>query len=294
MEAAAARTQPAESLRVPAAEKPLFEITGGRVGITRDTFRELWASREVVLAFAVRSIKVRYKQAAIGVAWAVLQPVAAAALFALFLGRLSHIGSEGVPYLLFALTGMAAWTYFSQSAAGAMESLVENSALLRKVYFPREALPLSAVLGGLVDLLPTLATVMIAAALYGVYPDLTWLALPLPVLLIVMTAAALGLAVSGVNVYYRDVRYALPFALQVGLFATPVVYSLSIVPADWRTPYAILNPLAAATDSFRRIVLHGAWPQPEVLGGAFAWVLLLLTGGYVLFKRLERGFADRI
>jgi homopolymeric O-antigen transport system permease protein len=294
VEATAAPAERADSLREAVTEKPLVEITGGRVGITRATFSELWAFREVVLAFALRSVKVRYKQAAIGVAWAVLQPMAAAALFAVFLGRLSHIGSEGVPYLLFALTGMAAWSYFSSGAASAMDSLVENSSVLRKVYFPREALPLAAVLAGLVDLLPSLATLIAVAALYGVYPDVAWLALPLPMLLAIMTATALGLAVSGINVYYRDVRYALPFALQIGLFASPVVYSLSIVPEGWRTAYGILNPLAATIDSLRRIVLHGEWPQPAILGGAFAWVFLLLAAAYVLFKRLERGFADRI
>jgi ABC-type polysaccharide/polyol phosphate export permease len=294
VEATAHVERPRTAARVAATEQPLFEITGGRARITRATFRELWMFREVVFAFALRGIKVRYKQATIGVAWVVLQPVAAAALFALFLGRLSKIGSEGVPYLLFALTGLACWTYFSQAAASAMDSLLTSSSMVRKVYFPREALPLAAVLAGLVDLLPAVATVIAAAALYGVYPNVAWLALPLPLLLVVVAAAALGLAVSGMNVYYRDVRHALPFVLQVGLFASPVVYSLDVVPEGWRSVYAILNPLAAAIDSLRRIVLHAQWPEPEILAGSFAWTFALLFLGYVLFKRLERGFADRI
>lgn len=294
MEAATAGADAASALGAPTGELPTVEITGGRRHVTRDTFRELWSAREVLAAFAVRAVKVRYKQAAIGVLWAILQPVAAAALFAVFLGRLSDIGSEGVPYLLFALTGMACWSYFSQAAGSAMESVVENSSLLRKVYFPREVLPIAAVLSALVDLLPALATVAVAAALYGVYPDVTWVALPIPLLLLVFTAAALGVALSGLNVYYRDVRYALPFAMQLGLFASPVVYSLSVVPGGWRTFYAIFNPIAAAIDSTRRIVLHGTWPDFEIVGAAFAWVALLLAVGYVLFKRLERGFADRV
>ncbi len=275
-------------------EPPVIEVVGGPGGVTRDSFRELWLFREVLWAFTVREVKVQYKQAAIGIGWAVIQPVLAAALFAVFLGRLSKVGSEGVPYLLFALAGMVCWTYFSTAAAAAMNSLVDNAALLRKIYFPREVLPLSALLAGLVSFLPGLATLVVAAALYGISPTIAWLALPLPLLILLLAAAAMSVALSGVNVYYRDVRYALPFVLQLGLFASPIVYSLSVLPDRWRTAYAIVNPVAAAIDATRRIVIHGTWPQLGITLGAIGWSLLAFAAGYVLFKRLERGFADRI
>jgi lipopolysaccharide transport system permease protein len=281
----------AASGAVPA---PVLTITGGRGRLTVDSLRELWRFREVLWAFAVRTVKVKYKQAAVGVGWAVLQPALAAAIFALFFGRLNHLTSEGVPYLVFALAGMVCWTYFSGSASGAMNSLVDNSVLLRKIYFPREVLPLSAVLAGLADFLPGLATLIVAAALYGVAPTVAWLALPVPLVILALAAGALGVGVAGVNVYYRDVRYALPFVLQVGIFLTPVAYSLSTIPDRWRTAYAIFNPVAAAIDAMRRIVLHGTWPQLWTTVGAIGWSLLVLAAGYALFKRMERGFADRV
>jgi lipopolysaccharide transport system permease protein len=189
---------------------------------------------------------------------------------------------------------MVCWGFFSSASSTAMESIVADQVMLRKVYFPREIFPLAAVSAALVDLLPALATLIIAALAYGQTPTLAWLALPLPILLLVLSALVLGLTLSSLNVYYRDVRYVLPFVLQLGMFATPVVYSLSVVPSRWRLPYEIGNPVAAAIDSLRRIVVHGAWPQFTPLLAATAWALLATTGGYVLFKRLERGFSDRV
>jgi lipopolysaccharide transport system permease protein len=275
-------------------QKPLLEIAGGPGGVSRESLRELWSFREELFAFVVRQVKVKYKQAAVGVGWSVIQPVLAAGLFALFLGKLSNVGSEGAPYFLFALAGMIAWTYFSGAAGLAMESLITDQALLRKVYFPREVLPLAAVGAAFVDFLPALGTLVIAALLYGITPTVAWLALPLPAVLLAVTAAAFGLGLSGVNVYYRDVRYALPFVLQLGLFASPVVYPLSALPGSWRTVYAILNPVAAAIDALRRIVIHQAWPDFGVTFAALGWALILAIGAYAFFKRLERGFSDRV
>jgi lipopolysaccharide transport system permease protein len=276
------------------AGKPLLEIAGGRGRLTRDSFRELWHFREVQLAFVGRQLRVRYKQAIVGAGWVVVQPLAAAALFALFLGRYAGIESEGVPYLLFALTGTAAWSYFSGAANTGAESLVANQGLLRKIYFPREILPLTAVLSGLIDLAIGLLLVVAATLLYGIAPDVVWLALPLPILILVVFAAAFALALSSLNIYYRDIRYVLPFLLQVGLFASPIAYSLSLVPERWRDIYAVLNPIAAAVDGIRRILLHGSWPDAAVAFGALAWSLLLLAAALMLFKRLERGFSDRV
>jgi lipopolysaccharide transport system permease protein len=250
--------------------------------------------RHVLVGFVGREIKVRYKQTAIGIGWAVLQPIIAAVIFALFLGRLAHVASEGVPYLLFVLSGMVVWTYFSTTLNLAALSLFTNQSLLRKVYFPREILPLYGVLAGLVDLVPGLAVLICVTLLYGVWPTAAWLLLPLPLLIALVTSAGLGILLSALNVYYKDVRYALPFFLQVALFATPVVYSLSVVSEPWRSIYAVLNPMAAAVDGTRSIIAHGDVPDLAITFGALAWSLALLVFGYAQFKRLERSFSDRV
>jgi len=276
-----------------AEEKQLVVVHGGRGGISRSSLPEVWAFRDVLAAFVMRQVRVKYKQAAVGIGWSVLQPLLMAGIFALFLGKLAHGTSNGMPYFLFSLSGMVVWTTFSAAASGAMESLVSNQMLLRKVYFPREILPLSAVLAALFDLAPAFLMLCIVDALYGNAPTLSWLALPLAPLLIVLFASAVGLALSGLNVYYRDVRYALPFVLQIGLFASPIVYPLTIIPAHWRTLYEIANPVAAAIGTVR-LSLGGSWPSLAPVAGAALWSLLLGAIGYTLFKRLERGFSDRV
>lgn len=278
----------------PMRPKPELVVEGGPGRASIAALRELWQFRDVLTAFAVRHVKVKYKQAVVGIGWAVVQPVVAALLFALFLGHFAHIGSEGAPYILFALAGTVCWTSFSTAAASSVESLVADQMLLRKVYFPREVLPLASVLAALVDFAPALATVLVAAAIEGVYPSLSWLALPVPLLLLCLSALVFGLGLSGVNVYYRDVRYVLPFVLQLGLFVSPVVFSTLVVPPRWRLLYESVNPMAGAIEAMRRIVVHGAWPQWEPTLLALAWLLVLLTVAYVLFKRLERGFSDRV
>jgi lipopolysaccharide transport system permease protein len=273
---------------------PLLEVRGGGGGLSRDSLRELWVFREVLWAFIARQVKVKYKQAAVGVGWAVIQPLVSAALFALFLGRLARVPSEGVPYLLFALTGMVAWTYFSTAAGTASESLVADQGVLRKVYFPREVLPVAAVGAALLDLACGVLVLAVAATLFGHGPTWAWLLLGLPVLLLVISAAAFGVGLAALNVYFRDVRYALPFVMQLALFATPVVYPLSIIPRSWRAAYAILDPPAAAIDGVRRIVLHHAVPDIGLSLAALAVALLGLLFSYWMFKRLERGFSDRL
>lgn len=274
-------------------DPPILVVHGGPGRASVASLRELWSFREVIGAFAVRQVLVKYKQAVVGIGWAVIQPVGTALVFALFLGRFAHLASEGVPYVLFALAGTTAWSYFAAATTNAMESVVRDSTLLRKVFFPREILPLTAVLAGLFDFLPTFLVLLVAAAVDGVGPSLTWLAVPLPLLLLVLTSLAIGLGVSGLNAYYRDVRYLVPFLIQLLMFASPVVYSLSVVPARWRTLYLALNPVATAIEDIRRTVIHHTWPAVGPNGAALGWSLLLLSGGYILFKRLERGFADR-
>jgi ABC-type polysaccharide/polyol phosphate export permease len=271
----------------------MLEVVGGPGRLSRESFRELWHFREVQLAFAARQLKVRYKQAVVGAGWVVLQPLIASAIFAVFLGRYANISSEGVPFFLLALAGMAAWGYFTGTANTGAESLVANQNLLRKIFFPREILPLTPVISGLVDLAIALVVLVTATLAYGIRPAVSWLALPVPVLILVLFAAACAIGLSSLNIYYRDVRYVLPFVLQLGLFATPVAYPLSLIPSGWREPYAVANPIAAAIDALRRIVLHGRWPDPSMTLGALGWSLLLLVLAAFLFKRLERGFSDR-
>lgn len=297
--------EPVRPLTVPAdpdpaphivRERPRSEliIEGGSGRASISSLLELWQFRDVLSAFAVRHVKVKYKQAVVGIGWAVVQPVVAALLFALFLGRFAKIGSEGVPYIVFVLAGTACWTCFSTAAASAVESLVADQTLLRKVYFPREVLPTASVLAALVDFAPALATVVVAAAIYGIYPSIVWLALPVPIVLLTLSALAFGLGLSGLNVYYRDIRYVLPFVLQLGLFVSPVVFSTQVVPPRWRLLYESLNPVAAAIEAMRRVVVHHLWPAWEPTLFAFLWLAVLLFAAYSLFKRLERGFADRV
>jgi ABC-type polysaccharide/polyol phosphate export permease len=273
---------------------PELVVEGGPGRATRAGLRELWEFREVVTAFAARQVLVKYKQAFVGLGWSVLQPVTSAVIFSIFLGRFAHIGGEGLPYVLFVLAGMTSWTFFSGALGNSMESCVRDAVLLRKVFFPREVLPLASVLGSLVDFVPSLAILVLACAVKGIYPTWTLLAVPLPLLILVLTALGIGLGLSALNVYYRDVRYVLPFVIQVGLFATPVIFSLSLVPPRWRLAYQTLNPVATAIDDVRRVVAHHTWPAPLPNGLALCWALTLLVLGYLLFKRLERGFADRV
>ena len=277
---------PSPQVVVVDADKWLFNVAA--------SLREVWIFREVLLAFASRIIRVRYKQAALGIAWALVVPTISAILFTVVLGRVAHIASEGVPYLLFALCGMVAWGFFSTALGVAMDSVVADSALLRKVYFPREVLPFAAIVASLVDLVPTFVLLIIFCIAYGYTPAVEWLALPLVPILLVTGVAAYAMLPASLNVYYRDIRYILPFVLQLGLFASPVLWSLTRVAQPWRDLIIAVNPAACAIDALRRILLHHQWPQLLSTVSCLAWIGVLGLVGYFCFKRLERGFADRI
>jgi len=285
---------PADVGASPSATTPsVVEVSGGPGRASLDGLRELVAFHGVLTAFAIRDVRIKYKQAAIGIGWSVLQPLVAAGVFALFLGRLARVPSDGAPYFLMALSGLVVWTYFSSAVNAASESLVREQALLRKVFFPREILPLASILAAIVDLVPGLALLAMVCAAYG-RAGLALLFLPLALLPLVVAGIALGLALSAVNVYYRDVRYALPFVLQIGLFATPVVYPLAIVPEEWRDPYAILNPVAGVIEAVRSIAIEDRLPDALLLLANLGWAAALAVGAYLFFKRLERGFSDRV
>lgn len=269
-------------------------VDARRSRLSLDNLRELWAYREVFIAFTIRHFKVRYKQAAIGVGWSLLQPLLAAVLFAIFLGRFANLSGEGRPYFLFALAGLVPWTFCATALNSAADSLIRDSSMVRKVYFPREILPLSAVAAALVDLPAAIVVLLGVELATGGTPSLTWLLIPLPIFLLLLFASSMGLILSALNVYYRDIRHALPFLLQLIMFSSPIVYSLSVVPAEWRTVYQAVNPVATAIEDMRRLVLHNAWPDPLTNMWALMTLLVLLAGGYYLFQSLQRDFADHL
>jgi lipopolysaccharide transport system permease protein len=267
---------------------------GGGLGSLSSNLAEAWAFREVMLAFASRQVRVKYKQAAIGLTWVVIQPLIAALLFTVVLGKLAHVSSEGAPYLLFALCGMVAWNFFAEALTAGSESVVTDAPLLRKVYFPREVLPVAAIAASLVDLAPSFVLLLIFDVAYGRSPTLQWLALPIVPVVLAVGALAYILVPAALNVFYRDVRYVLPFIVQLGLFATPVIYSLQAIGQPFRDVFIILNPAACAIDCVRRVLLHHQWPEFGLTAASLVWSMLLAALTYYVFKKLERSFADRV
>lgn len=252
---------------------------------------ELWEYRELVYFLAWRDIKVRYKQTFFGAAWAVMQPVLTMLVFSLFFGRLAGVPSDGAAYPLFTFAALVPWGFFSYGLTQSANSLVASSNVVKKVYFPRIAIPLATVLSGAVDFVLALAVLGLMMAAYGA--PLTANALWLPPLFLLTFAAAFGagLWLAALNVYYRDVRYTLPFVAQLWLFATPVAYPSSMIPDPWRTAYG-LNPMAGVVEGFRWALLGtGSPPGPMVAVSAVA-ATLAAAGGAVYFRRMERTFAD--
>src|ERR1700721_529699 len=213
-------------------------------------FGELWDFRELVYFFVWRDIKIRYKQTAIGAGWAILQPFLTMLVFTLFFGKLAHIPSEGLPYPIFYYSALLPWMYFAASLQNATNTIVENQRLITKVYFPRLALPLSAVLSGLVDFGVSFLMFLVMMIYYGIRPGAAASWLPVFLLLAILTALGVGLWLSALNAIYRDVRYIVPFLVQFWLFASPVAYPSSLVPAKWRPLYG-LNPMAGVIGGFR-------------------------------------------
>jgi lipopolysaccharide transport system permease protein len=254
-------------------------------------FGELWSSRELLYFFVWRDIKIRYKQTAIGAAWAVLQPLLTMLVFSLFFGRLAHIPSGGLPYPVFYYSALLPWMYFAAALQNATNTIVENQRLITKVYFPRLALPLSAVVSGLVDFGVSFLMFLVIMAYYRIRPSAAMLWLPLFLLLAVLTALGVGLWLSALNAIYRDVRYVLPFLVQFWMFASPVAYASSLVPARWRWLYG-LNPMAGVIEGFRwSLTGRGDPPGRMFVVSALVVVAVLLSGvGY--FQKMETTVAD--
>ena len=254
--------------------------------------RELWEHRELLYFFVWRDLKVRYKQTFFGAAWAVLQPVLLMAVFSISLGRIPGVGPSGVPYPLFSFAGLVPWTLFAQSLTGASNSLVGGEAIITKVYFPRLLLPFAAVGSFVLDFIIALGVLALLLVLFGVGPSFAMLWLPVFTLLVLVNALGIGTFLAAVNVRYRDVKYVVPFLIQLLLFASPVVYTSSLIPAQWQTVYA-LNPMTGAIEGFRWAVLGGPRPDDLILVSA-AVAVLILVGALLYFRRVERTFADVI
>ena len=253
--------------------------------------RELWHYRELLYFLTWRDVKVRYKQTVLGAAWAVIQPVFMMVVFSLFFGRLAHVSSDGIPYPIFVYCALLPWQLFAHALTESSNSLVASERLITKVYFPRLVVPISAVLGGLIDFAIAFVILLLMMAYYGIAPTRAVLALPALVLFAIMTALAVGLWLSALNVKYRDVRYTINFLIQFWLFATPVAYSSSIVPEKWRALYG-LNPMAGVVEGFRWALLGKANPPGALLAVSLAVVVLLTIGGLYYFRTMEQQFAD--
>ena len=273
-----------------ATKVPVFLIRPSR-GLVRLNLRELWQYRDLLAILAWRDIKVRYKQTALGAAWAILQPFVTMVVLSVFFGRLVGVPSDGIPYPIFAYCALLPWQLFAHAINESGNSLVANEALITKVYFPRLIIPLAAILGGLMDFAVAFAVLLGMMLWYGIVPGPTIAMLPVFVLFAIATALAVGLWLSALNVEYRDVRYTLPFLTQFWLFVTPVAYPSSLVPEQFRVLYGF-NPMAGVVEGFRWAPLGGGQPHWPLMLASVAAVGVLLAGGLMYFRRMERTFAD--
>jgi lipopolysaccharide transport system permease protein len=279
--------------RTPAAANlPLHTIEPSRAWAPLD-LGEIWEYRELLYFLVWREIRVRYKQTALGIAWAVIQPFLTMVVFSIFFGWLAGVPSDGLPYPVFAYCALLPWQLFAFALAESTNSVVANQRLITKVYFPRLIVPLSAVCVGLADFLVAFVVLIAMMVYYGIGPGVMLWTLPLWTLLAVATALGVGLWLSALNVRYRDVRYTLPFITSLWLYATPVAYPSSIVPAAWQPLYA-LNPMVGVVEGFRWALLGRAGPALVMVAVSGGVVVAMLVSGLFYFRRTERTFADLV
>jgi lipopolysaccharide transport system permease protein len=269
---------------------PVSEIAPSR-GWVALKLRELWAYRELLYFLVWRDIKVRYKQTVLGAAWAIIQPFFTMVVFSVFFGSLAKMPSDGIPYPIFAFAALVPWTFFANGLTQASNSLVGNSALIKKVYFPRLAIPIAGVLSNLVDFALAFVVLLLMMVYFKLWPTVAILWLPLLLLLAFVTALGVGLWFSALNVEFRDVRYVVPFLTQFWMFATPVAYPSSLLHEPWRTLYG-LNPMAGVVEGFRWALLGNANAPGPLIWASAAAALIILVSGAFYFRRMERTFAD--
>ena len=273
-----------------AAELPHTVIRPSR-GWVRLDLKELWHYRELLFFLAWRDIKVRYTQTALGAAWAIIQPLLSMIVFTIFFGRLAKVPSDGIPYPLFAYTALVPWQLFAYALTESSNSVVLSERLITKVYFPKLVIPFASVMAGLVDFTIAFSLVIGMMIWYHITPTWAFLTVPLFVLFTMATALAAGLWLSALNVQYRDVRHTLTFIVQFWLFASPVVYPSTLVPAKWRLLYG-LNPMAGVIEGFRWALLRKAPAPGPMLGVSILVTAVVLVGGLYYFRRMEKTFAD--
>ena len=262
-------------------------------GLASLGLRELWQYRELSYFLVWRDVKVRYAQTALGISWAVVQPLLTTVVFTLFFGRLTGMPSDGVPYPIFAFAALVPWTFFSNGLVQAANSLVLNQNLIKKVYFPRLAIPTTAVVSGGVDLTVAMVVLVVMMFWYGIGPSARVVWLPLLLLLAFVASLGAGLWLAALNVRYRDVRVVTPFLVQLWLLATPIAYPSSLLREPWRTLNG-LNPMAGVVEGVRWALLGTpAFPGPTLLVSTVT-SFVVLVGGVVYFRSMERTFADRI
>ena len=271
-------------------EAPVVRITARRGWMALDV-AEFWAYRELLYFFIWRDIKVRYKQTVIGAAWAVLQPVLTMIVFSLFFGKLAKIPSGGLPYPIFYYSALLPWMYFSTAMQGATSIVVDNQRVITKIYFPRVVLPIASVLSGLLDFAISFGVFLIMMFYYHIVPTASAVWMPAFLLLAVLTALGVGLWLSALNALYRDVRYVVPFLVQFWMFASPVAYPSSLVPAKWRWLYG-LNPMAGVIEGFRWSLTGHGQPPGILLAASSAAVVLLVLSGLVYYHAVEGTMAD--
>lgn len=280
-----------EGERLSEQEKGIVTLIHPSQGWISLKLSELWKYRELLYFLTWRDIKVRYKQTAIGAAWAVIQPFFAMVVFSIFFGQLAKIPSDGIPYPIFAYCALLPWQLFAHALNESSNSLVANQGLITKVYFPRLVIPVAPVLAGLVDFGIAFLVLIGMMLYYGIMPTFAVLTIPLFLILAVATALSVGLWLSALNVEYRDVRYTIPFLTQFWLFATPVAYPSSLVPESWRALYG-LNPMAGVVEGFRWALLGKAEGPGILLVVSIVVVIILFVGGLYYFRRMEKTFAD--
>jgi lipopolysaccharide transport system permease protein len=255
--------------------------------------KDLWEYRELLYFLVWRDIKVRYKQTALGVLWAIIQPVMTMLVFSIFFGKLAKLSSDGIPYPIFSFAALVPWTLFSNGLTQATNSLVASSNLIKKVYFPRLIIPIATVLAGVIDFLLAFAVLLVLMLYYGITPTINTLWLPLFLLLTIITSLAVSLWLSALNVEYRDIKYVIPFLTQIWLFATPIAYSSTLLPEPWRTVYGF-NPMVGVVEGFRWALLGTDTPPGMMALASSVAALLLLFSGAFYFRRMEKTFADTI
>jgi lipopolysaccharide transport system permease protein len=293
-----------EELDVEPPPKQRYPVELGRA------LRELWSTREVLFTFVERDLRVRYKQAVLGAFWAIVQPIMLMVIFTVVFGKIAKVGSEGLPYPVFAYAALVPWSLFTSSINYATSSIIGNSAIVRKIHMPREIFALSGIVSSGVDFLISFVILVGLLVFYRLtaencancLPGLTWLALPILLAVLLMLTVAVSLVAAAVTVYYRDTRYGVPMLMQILLYATPVAYPISkmigpccgVLHGFWASAYQYLNPLAPIMDGFRRVLALGRWPEWGPLGAAAAVSLISMCIAYAWYKRIDRTFADVI